>query len=217
VASSDDAIIGKTLDAIITSWNEAAARLYGYSAREVIGQSLSIIVPPEMGESELPRMLEQLRRGERIDNYETVRMAKDGRRVAVSVTVSPIRDASGRLVGASSIARDITRRKELEATTRERDTLRSVASLATAAAHEINNPLAVVMGQAQLLIGDIAATRRDRIQEILEAAERIHAIVARMKHLTRIEMMDGSSNLPEMLDIRKSSEPHPRRHQSLRE
>lgn len=81
-----------------------------------------------------------------------------------------------------------------------------VASLATAAAHEINNPLAVVMGQAQLLIDDIAATRRDRIQEILEAAGRIHAIVARMKHLTRIKMIDGSSNLPEMLDIRKSSE-----------
>jgi PAS domain S-box-containing protein len=206
VASSDDAIIGKTLDGIITTWNEAAARLYGYSASEVTGLSLSIIVPPEMGESELPKILERLRRGERIANYETLRMAKDGRRVDVSVTVSPIRDASGRIVGASSIARDITRRKELEATTRERDTLRSVASLATAAAHEINNPLAVVMGQAQLLIDDIAATRRDRIQEILEAAGRIHAIVARMKHLTRIEMMDGSSNLPEMLDIRKSSE-----------
>src|SRR2546426_3146781 len=206
VASSDDAIIGKTLDGIITTWNEAAARLYGYSASEVTGLSLSIIVPPEMGESELPKILEQLRRGERIANYETLRMAKDGRRVDVSVTVSPIRDASGRIVGASSIARDITRRKELEATTRERDTLRSVASLAAAAAHEINNPLAAVIGQAQLLIDDVAAPRRRRIEEILEAAGRIQAIVARMKHLTRIEMMNGSSNLPEMLDIRKSSE-----------
>jgi PAS domain S-box-containing protein len=207
VTSSDDAIIGKTLDGIVTTWNEGAARLYGYSAREAIGHPLSIIIPPEMGESELPKILEQLRRGERIDNYETVRMAKNGRRIDVSVTVSPIRDASRRIVGASSIARDITRRKEIEATARERDVLRSVASLAAGAAHEINNPLAVIIGQAQLLIDDIAATGRRRTEEILEAGERIHAIVARMKHLTRIEMMEKTASLPEMLDIRRSSEP----------
>ena len=207
VTSSDDAIIGKTLDGLITTWNEGAARLYGYSAPEVIGQPLSIIIPPEMGESELPKILEQLRRGEPIDNYETVRMAKNGRRIDVSVTVSPIRDASRRIVGASSIARDITRRKEIEATARERDILRSVASLAAGAAHEINNPLAVVIGQAQLLIDDSAATRRRRLEEILEAGERIHAIVARMKHLTRIEIMEKAASLPEMLDIMRSSEP----------
>jgi len=206
VASSDDAILGKTLDGVITTWNEGAERLYGYAASEVIGRPISIIIPHEMDE-ELPRILAQLRRGERVDNYETVRVAKDGRCIDVSVTVSPILDERRRIVGASSIARDVTHQREIEETARERDTLRSVASLAAGAAHEINNPLAVVMGQAQLLIDDIAATGRRRIGEILEAAERIHTIVARMKHLTRIEMMDGSSYLPEMLDIRRSSAP----------
>ena len=207
VASSDDAILGKTLDGVITSWNEGAERLYGYSAREVIGRPVSIIIPPEM-DDELPKILARLRLGERVDNYETTRVAKNGRRVAVSVTLSPILDASRRIVGASSIARDVTRRKEIEATARERDTLRLVASLSAAAAHEINNPLAVVMGQAQLLVGDIAAPGRRRIEEILEAAGRIHGIVVRMQHLTRIEMMDDASSVPAMLDIRRSSEPH---------
>jgi PAS domain S-box-containing protein len=205
VASSDDAILGKTLDGVITSWNEGAERLYGYTASEIVGRPISVIIPHERDE-ELPRILAQLRRGERIENYETVRVAKDGRRIDVSVTVSPILDERRRAVGASSIARDITHRKEIEATARERDTLRSVASLAAGAAHEINNPLAVVMGHAQLLIGDIAVPGRCRIEEILEAAERIHAIVERMKHLTRIEMMDGLADLPEMLDIKRSSE-----------
>src|SRR6266850_1175910 len=155
VASSDDAILGKTLDGVITTWNEGAERLYGYAASEVIGRPISIIIPHEMDE-ELPRILAQLRRGERVDNYETVRVAKDGRCIDVSVTVSPILDERRRIVGASSIARDITHQREIEETARERDTLRSVASLAAGAAHEINNPLAVVMGQAQLLIDDIA-------------------------------------------------------------
>jgi len=206
VAFSDDAILSKTLDGIITSWNAGAERLYGYSAREAIGQPISMLVPPERAD-ELPKILARLARGEHMDHYETVRRTKDGRLLDVSVTVSPTLDASGRIFGASSIARDITAQKEIEAANRERDALRSVASLAAAAAHEINNPLAVVVGQAQLLDDAVDPSGRRRIAEILEAAQRIEAIIARMKRITRIELMQRSVDLPETLDIRKSSEP----------
>jgi diguanylate cyclase (GGDEF)-like protein/PAS domain S-box-containing protein len=109
VESAHDAIIGKTLDGTITYWNPAATRQYGYSAEEVIGESIATIIPPEMTE-ELPEILSRLRRGERIENYETVRVRKDGRRINVSVTISPILDSDGEPIGASAIARDITGR-----------------------------------------------------------------------------------------------------------
>ncbi len=207
VASSDDAILSKTLDGVITTWNEGAERLYGYSAREAVGQPVSLVIPPDRA-AELPMILAALARGERAEHFETVRLTKDGRRLDVSVTVSPIRDSDGRVVGASSVARDITHRNEIETANRERDALRSVASLAAAAAHEINNPLAVVLGQAQLLADEIADPRgRRRLDEILEAVVRIEEIVTRMKRITRIELLAGSLDLPETLDIRKSSEP----------
>jgi PAS domain S-box-containing protein len=206
VASSDAAILSKTLDGIITTWNAGAERLYGYSAREAIGQPISMLIPRERAD-ELPKILARLARGERLDHFETVRRTKDGRLLDVSVTVSPTLDATGRIFGASTIARDITAQREIEAANRERDALRSVASLAAAAAHEINNPLAVVVGQAQLLDDAVDASERRRIAEILEAAQRIEAIVARMKRISRIELMEKSLDLPEALDIRKSSEP----------
>jgi|RhiMetdeSRZDD1v2_1073273.scaffolds.fasta_scaffold13544_6 PAS domain S-box-containing protein len=206
VAFSDDAIIGKRLDGIITTWNEGAQRLYGYTSSEVIGRPISLIIPPELRD-ELPSILERLRRGVRIDHFETTRVAKSGRRIDVSVTVSPVRDPRGRVIGASSIARDITHRRQIEVTRRERDTLRSVASLAAGAAHEINNPLAVVMGQAQLLVDEITGQSRQRLMEILEAIDRIRAIVARMQRVTRVELMGGTPGLPPMLDINLSSEP----------
>ena len=113
VDSSDDAIIGKTLDGTIVSWNLGAERLYGYPAAEVLGRNVSILAPPERPD-ETPQLMERLRRGERIDHYETTRMRRDARLVAVSLTVSPIRDGAGTIVGASAIARDITYRKRAE-------------------------------------------------------------------------------------------------------
>jgi len=116
-------------------------------------------------------------------------------------------DAYGRITGGSSIARDIEHRKEIEAARRERDVLRSVAGLAAAAGHEINNPLAVVMGQAQLLARQANGGERRRIDEMLEAVWRIRGIVDRMKHINKIVLLDGSENLPVMLDLMKSSPP----------
>ena len=204
VESSDDAIIGKTLDGIITTWNRGAERLYGYPAHEVVGRPISVIIPPELRD-ELPTILARLARGERMDHYETVRVTRDGRRIDVSITVSPTLDAAGRIVGASSIARDITHKKQAEAAVRERDALRYVAGLAAAAAHEINNPLAVVMGQAQLLEEMVDAAGRRRIEEILEATRRIQGIIDQLKRINRLELADGSEPVPEMLDLGKSS------------
>ncbi|QBQ54157.1 PAS domain S-box protein [Nitrosococcus wardiae] len=113
VESSEDAIISKTLDGIIVSWNAAAERIYGYTAEEVCGQSMSILVPSDRPD-EIPQILQHIRRGERIKQFETVRVRKDGRKINVSLTISPIKDNQGHIVGAATIARDITRRKQRE-------------------------------------------------------------------------------------------------------
>lgn len=113
VESSDDAIISKTLDGVIISWNGGAERLFGYSAREAIGSPITLIVPPELRKEEAT-ILAQLRRGERIEHFETVRVAKDGRRLEISLTISPIRDGAGRIIAASKVARDVTLRREID-------------------------------------------------------------------------------------------------------
>ncbi len=110
VESSDDAIIGKTLDGTIISWNKGAERLFGYTAAEAIGQSMMLIIPAERAAEE-PAILRRVARGERISHFETERVRKDGARIEISVTISPLRDATGRIVGASKIARDVTERK----------------------------------------------------------------------------------------------------------
>ena len=113
VESSDDGIVSKDLNGVITSWNAGAQRIFGYTEAEVIGQPITIIIPPELqGEERL--VLKRLRAGERIEHYETVRLTKRGKRVDVSLTISPMRDATGQIVGASKIARDITERKRAD-------------------------------------------------------------------------------------------------------
>jgi PAS domain S-box-containing protein len=110
---SEDAIASKDLNGIITSWNKSAERLFGYKAEEIIGKPVTLIIPPELHDDE-PRILEKIRGGERIEHFETVRVHKNGQRIDVSLTVSPIRDEKGNIVGAAKIVRDITRQKKLE-------------------------------------------------------------------------------------------------------
>jgi PAS domain S-box-containing protein len=148
VESTDDAIISKNLDGTITSWNPAAARLFGYSDAEIIGKPITTIIPPEL-RAEERGILERLRRGERVDHFDTVRIAKDGRRIHLSLTISPIKDEEGQVVGASKIARDITRRKELESRLREEQRLKD-EFLATLG-HELRNPIAPIYTAAELL------------------------------------------------------------------
>ena len=118
VSSSDDAIVSKTLDGTISSWNAGATNILGYEADEMIGQPITRIIPPELHEEE-KQILARLHRGERIEHYETIRLAKDGRRVDISLTVSPLFNQSGKVVGASKVARDITERKLAEQALRE--------------------------------------------------------------------------------------------------
>jgi PAS domain S-box-containing protein len=128
VESSDDAIIGKTLDSVIRSWNAGAAHMFGYQAGEIIGRSVLVLIPPELHHEE-PAILAQLARGERVDHYETVRLRKDGSRIEVSLSVSPIRDRHGKIVGAAKIARDITEAKRLQRSEQESmDQLQELAS-----------------------------------------------------------------------------------------
>ena len=148
VESSDDAIVSKTLQGIVTSWNPSATRLFGYEPDEIIGKPILTIIPPDL-HSEEDGILARLRRGERIDHYETVRLAKDGRRIDISLTISPIRDRDGTIIGASKVARDITDRKRSDQLLREADR-RKDEFLATLA-HELRNPLAPICAAAELL------------------------------------------------------------------
>jgi PAS domain S-box-containing protein len=127
VDNSDDAIVSKNLDGVITSWNKGAERLFGYTAQEATGQRITLIIPPDHRQEEVT-ILERLRRGERIQHFETVRMRKDGSRFDISLTISPVKDATGRIVGASKIARDITERKHAERVQAEQTRLLDLSS-----------------------------------------------------------------------------------------
>jgi PAS domain S-box-containing protein len=141
VESSDDAIVGQTLDGRIASWNRGAERLYGYTAAEVVGQPLAVLVPPDHAD-ELPAITARVHRGEAVEHFETERVRKDGTRVDVSLTVSPVMDAEGEVVGASKIARDITARKEED---------RRKTEFLALLAHELRNPLAPLRNALQVL------------------------------------------------------------------
>jgi PAS domain S-box-containing protein len=144
VASADDAIVSKDLTGIVTSWNEGAQRMFGFAAEEMVGQSILHIIPEELRYEE-DEILRKLRAGERIDHYETTRRKKSGEHVHVSVTISPIRNATGQVIGASKIARDISDRKKLERLLIQSEKLAATGRMAATIAHEINNPLEAVM------------------------------------------------------------------------
>ncbi|MDP9050425.1 MAG: PAS domain S-box protein [Acidobacteriota bacterium] len=150
VDSSDDAIISKDLQGIITTWNAAATRLFGYRPHEIIGRSVLTLIPEEL-HSEEPEILRKVTAGERIEHFETRRRRKNGELFQISLTISPIRDSSGRIVGISKIARDITERKLTEAALFESERMAAIGRLAGSIAHEVNNPLEAILNLAYLL------------------------------------------------------------------
>jgi PAS domain S-box-containing protein len=173
VVSSDDAIVTKTLDGIVTSWNEGAHRIFGYDESEMIGQSITRIIPPHL-HGEEQEILARLKRGEHIRHYETIRAAKDGRLLNISVTVSPLRDRFGRIVGASKVARDITERKQAEELQR---------LLIDELNHRVKNTLATIQAIASQSLGrakspeDFVASFSGRVQ----ALSRAHGMLTETK------------------------------------
>lgn len=145
-----DAIIGKSLDGIIESWNSAAEKLYGYTASEMIGRPITVLLPPGSAE-EVSLLLNRIRAGEQIDGFETARVRKDGQHVQVSLTISPVIDENGRIMGAATIARDLTLQKKAEEVLRNRSSMEATALLAGGVAHDLNNLMAAVLGNAELL------------------------------------------------------------------
>ncbi|HEV2268107.1 MAG TPA: PAS domain S-box protein [Steroidobacteraceae bacterium] len=210
VESSHDAIVSKTLEGIIRSWNRGAERLFGYAAEEVVGQPITLIIPPERVQEE-KEILEKLRRGERIDHFETVRLAKSGRRIDVSLTISPIRNANGTIVGASKIARDISENKASEQAQQRiigelkraeealREADRRKDEFLAVLAHELRNPLAPIRYA-------VAMARKESRSE----SERLQAqsiIERQVAHMSRLldDLLDVSRITRGALVLRRSS------------
>jgi PAS domain S-box-containing protein len=166
VECSDDAIISKTLDGIITSWNKGAERVFGYTAEEVIGQPITILIPSDRQHEE-PVILERLRRGERIEQFETVRQRKDGSLIMISLTVSPVTNAAGSILGASKIARDITERKRSE---------EQIVTLAREAEHRARNVLASVQATVHLSRSDTPEGLKHTIEGRIQALANVHRL-----------------------------------------
>jgi PAS domain S-box-containing protein len=196
IASSRDAIIGKALDGTITSWNPGAEQMFGYSAAEMIGQSVFRLIPDELYATERD-VLDKLTRGETVAMAEVERVRKDGQRIWISLSVSPIRDASGRIVGAASIKRDVTERRLAEERSRDTQRLRAVGQLAGGVAHEANNQMLVVLGAVHFLLrrGDLPPDAQNDLLEIRHAAERTAAITQQLlafgrRQALRLETID---------------------------
>jgi PAS domain S-box-containing protein len=181
VESSGDAIISRDLNGIIQSWNLGAEQIFGYPAAEAIGQPISLLLPTDRSHEE-PDIMERIRGGGLVKHFETIRRRKDGKEIPVSLTISPVHDATQKLVGASHIARDITERKELEEQLRQSQKLESLGVLAGGLAHDFNNLLTGIMGNASLAFDDLSGSNpaRSHMSEILHASERAALLVRQM-------------------------------------
>jgi PAS domain S-box-containing protein len=223
VDSSADAIIGKTLDGIITSWNEGAHRMFGYTSDEVVGESVSVLIPPGH-EAEEPEILGKLRRGERVEQFDTIRRRKDGREIPVSLTSSPVSDSSGRLIGASKIVRDITERKRAEeALAHARDLAeaasRELEAFSYSVAHDLRAPLRGMNGFAHVLLNTyrdkLDAEGQDWLQEILLNAKKMGELIDGLLSLARVTRSELKRDRVELSAVAReatarltASEPH---------
>jgi hypothetical protein len=198
VESSDDAIVSKDLNSRILSWNQGAERLFGYTAAEAVGQSITIVIPPDRLDEE-PKILGRLKRGERIEHFETIRMRKDGSRLNMSLTVSPVKDADDRVVGASKIARDITERvrqdEALRAANAELERANAdLQQFVYSASHDLQEPLRTVGIYSELLqkrFGDkLGPTGEQYISHTIQGVRRLTNLLADLRTYTQVSAMD---------------------------
>ena len=212
---SNDPVIGKDLDGIITAWNPAAERLYGYSAEEAVGRSIRIIIPNDRMHEE-DETQERIRRGEQITNFETVRAAKDGRLLEVSLTISPIRDSNGTIIGASKITRDLTPLRlyaaDLERQVQERTADLQAASarleaFAFSVAHDLRAPLRGMHGLAQALLEDygdrLDEVGRDYARRVVAEATSMDTLIQDLLaygRLSHVELATAPVDLSDVLD-----------------
>ena len=198
VESSDDAIVSKDLNGIIVSWNQGAERLFGYTATEAIGQSITIVIPPDRLDEE-PKILERLKRGERIEHFETIRIRKDGSRLNVSLTISPVKDGDGRIVGASKVARDVTERvrqdEALRAANAELERANAdLQQFTHSASHDLQEPLRTVAIYTELLqkrFGDkLGPTGEQYIGHTVKGVKRLANLLTDLRIYTQVSTTD---------------------------
>jgi PAS domain S-box-containing protein len=197
VRFSADAIISRTLDGVVTSWNPAAERLFGWSAEEAIGRSISFLVPPDQFDAEA-RCTKRLRRGECVEQIETVRVRKDGTRIDVAITLSPLWDRAGLVVGVSNIARDLTEKRLLEQQYRQAQRMETVGQLAGGVAHDFNNLLTVISGCTDLLLLSLPRSDPSRglVEEISRAGARSASLTRQLLAFSRKQIV-----APRVLDL----------------
>ena len=197
VDSSEDAIIGKDLDGTITSWNKGAERIYGYVPEEVVGKHISLLAPRDRP-NEIPGILEKITRGESIEHYESLRVAKDGRLLDVSISVSPLRNAQGGVIGASAIARDITAQKRAEGQLHQSQKMEAIGRLAGGVAHDFNNILGIIGACTEFLRDriDPSAEPSLYVENIKKATERGSALTRQLLSFSR-----SSAIQPRILDL----------------
>ena len=190
VSSSDDAIIGENMQSFITSWNRGAQRIFGYTAEEIVGRSILEIIPDDRRGDER-HIIEQVRRGVGLEHFETVRRRKDGQLIEVSITASPIRDASGAIVGVSKVARDISERKRLEAQFLRVQRVESIGTLAGGIAHDLNNVLQPIMLSLEMLREKFIDEESEEILSVIERSA-MHGADMVKQVLTFAKGVDGA-------------------------
>jgi PAS domain S-box-containing protein len=223
VDSSEDAIISKGLDQIVTSWNHGAERIFGYRTDEMLGKPITLLMPPDRQEEELV-LMERLQKGERVEHFDTVRRTKQGRDIDVSVTLSPIRDHLGNIIGASKVARDITQSKQAEqALARAKEEAeaasREFEAFSYSVAHDLRAPLRGVDGFSQALLEDYSEKLDDegkrQLQSVRESAQRMAQLIESLLSLARVtqtdirhEQVDLSALAREIMRQLRIQDPH---------
>jgi two-component system cell cycle sensor histidine kinase/response regulator CckA len=191
VESSDDAIVSKDLDGTIRTWNPSAERIFGYTAAEMVGDSIFRLIPPDLHDEE-HMLLGRIRSGEHIAHYETTRVRKDGRRILVSLTLSPLYDATGQLIGASAIKRDVTAQRAMENQLQQAQRMEAIGRLAGGIAHDFNNLLTVISGLSTMTAQALAedSLGRQNLDQVIKAAERATKLTQQLLTFSRRQIAE---------------------------